>query len=72
MRRERNHPGSLARPEGFSGPAACSNFPAPLLLPCFWPHLCILSPVYLLGYVAAKGVAKGTTYVLTDRGMCMS
>ena len=56
-------------PKDSRGPAACSNFPAPLLLPCFWPHLCILSPVCLLGYVAAKGVAKGTTYVLTDRNV---
>jgi len=56
-------------PKDSRGPAACSNFPVPLLLPCFWPHLCILSPICLLGYVAAKGVAEGTTYVLTDRNV---
>lgn len=56
-------------PKESRGPAACSNFPVPLLLPCFWPHLCILSPICLLGYVAAKGVAEGTTYVLTDRNV---
>lgn len=49
--------------------AAYSIFPAPLLLPCFWPHLCVLSPCVCAAVSAQYAILKGTLYFLTNKNL---
>lgn len=37
-------------PPDVASSAACASFPPALFLPCFWPHLAVLSPCLISGY----------------------
>ena len=43
--------------------------PMMLFMPCFWPHLCCLSPCLIAGYLAQKEMYKGTIYVLGRKNL---
>ena len=40
-----------------------------LFMPCFWPHLVILSPFICAAYFAIENTLEGTTYFLTDKAL---
>ena len=40
-----------------------------LFMPCFWPHMVILSPFICAAYFAIENTLEGTTYFLTDKAL---
>ena len=56
-------------PSDVASSAACASFPPALFLPCFWPHLAVLSPCLISGYCTGVSLFEGTTYFLTDKAL---
>jgi len=48
---------------------ACSFNPATklIVLPCFWPHLIICSPLMIAVHFGTKSMLRGTIHILTNR-----
>lgn len=58
-------------PKEMIGPATRGSVcMSPLLfMPCFWPHLVILSPFLCAAYFGVESTLEGTTYFLTDKAL---